>query len=137
ISRFSANFHSVNYYRMKKLILSLGMTVMASSLAFSQKKAIEKHFKEKDAISAFTYLASDELMGRDPARPEMKLAYTFIAEELKKAGAKTLPGADGYYQNIPFRLSSPPKSGTITIGDSEFSQGKNLLVLDGKSFAGT
>jgi hypothetical protein len=122
---------------MKKLILSLGMTVMASSLAFSQKKAIEKHFNEKDAISAFTYLASDELMGRDPARPEMKLAYTFIAEELKKAGAKTLPGADGYYQNIPFRLSSPPKSGTITIGDSEFSQGKNLLVLDGKSFAGT
>ncbi|GAA0878105.1 M20/M25/M40 family metallo-hydrolase [Algoriphagus jejuensis] len=109
---------------------------MASSLAFGQKKEIEKHFSEKDAISEFTYLASDELMGRDPARPEMKLAYTFIADQLEKAGANPLNGAEGFYQNIPFRLSSPPKSGTMKIGESEFSQGKNLLVLDGKSFSG-
>ena len=122
---------------MKKLILSIGLSVVAGSLAFAQKKQIEKHFDEKEAISEFTYLASDELMGRDPARPEMKLAYTFIADQLEKAGAKTLEGAEGYYQNIPFRFSSPPKSGTVRIGATEFSQGKNLLVLDGKSFSGS
>lgn len=115
----------------------MGLVLLSSTLAFSQKKEVEKQFDEKEAISEFTYLASDELMGRDPARPEMKLAYGFIAEQLKKAGAKPLQGADGYYQNIPFRLSSPPQSGTISIGGSEFSQGKNLLVLDGKSFAGS
>jgi hypothetical protein len=122
---------------MKKLVLPLGLVLFSGTLAFSQKNEVERLFDEKDAISEFTYLASDELKGRDPARPEMKLAYTFIAEQLKKAGAKTLEGADGYYQNIPFRLSSPPKSGTISIGGTEFSQGKNLLVLDGKSFSGT
>lgn len=37
-------------------------------------------------------MASDELMGRDPARPEMKLAYTFIATQLENAGAKPLLG---------------------------------------------
>ncbi len=122
---------------MKKLVLPLGLVLFSGTLAFSQKTAVEKQFNEKNAISEFTYLASDELKGRDPARPEMKLAYTFIAEQFKKAGAKTLDGADGYYQNIPFRLSSPPKSGTISIAGSEFSLGKNLLVLDGKSFSGT
>ncbi|OOG72193.1 M28 family peptidase [Algoriphagus sp. A40] len=122
---------------MNKSVLSLGLVLLSGSLAFSQKQEIEKNFNGKEAISEFTYLASDELMGRDPARPEMKLAYTFIADQLKKAGAMPVPGADGFYQNIPFRLSTPPKSGSVKLGGTEFTQGKNMLVLDGKSFSGT
>ncbi|HSF52910.1 MAG TPA: M28 family peptidase [Algoriphagus sp.] len=122
---------------MKKSTITLSLVFMTGSLAFSQKQEIEKNFNSKDAISEFTYLASDELMGRDPARLEMKLAYTFIADQLKKAGAMPVPGADGYYQNIPFRLSTPPKSGSVKIGGAEFTQGKNMLVLDGKSFSGS
>jgi hypothetical protein len=121
---------------MKKLILTLGVSLCASSLTFAQKKEVEKNFDSKAAIAEFTYLASDELMGRDPARPEIKLAYTFIADQLKKAGAKPVEGGDGYYQNIPFRLSTPPTSGSLTLGGSSFSQGKNMLVLDGKSISG-
>jgi hypothetical protein len=121
---------------MKKLILTLGVSLCASSLTFAQKKEVEKNFDSKAAIAEFTYLASDELMGRDPARPEIKLAYTFIADQLKKAGAKPVEGGDGYYQNIPFRLSAPPTSGSLTLGGSSFSQGKNMLVLDGKSISG-
>lgn len=121
---------------MQKSLLTLSFLIASSSLVLAQKQDIEKKFDGKAAISQFTYLASDELMGRDPARPEMKLAYTFIADELKKYGAKPLPGADGFYQNIPFRLSSPPKSGTIKIGVADYTQGKNMLVLDGKSLSG-
>lgn len=122
---------------MQKSLITLGLLMASSTLAFAQKQDIEKKFDGKTAIAEFTYLASDELMGRDPARPEMKLAYTFIASTLEKAGAKPLPGADGFYQNIPFRLSSPPKTGAVKIGENEFTQGKNLLVLDGKSLSGT
>lgn len=122
---------------MKKITLTLSLLLAAGSLTFAQKQDIEKKFDAKAAISEFTYLASDELMGRDPARPEMKLAYSFIAAQLEKAGASTLPGANGYYQDIPFRLSSPPKSGSVKIGDTEFVQGQNMLVLDGSSFSGT
>lgn len=122
---------------MQKSLLTLGLLVISGSLVLAQKQDIEKKFDGKTAISEFTYLASDELMGRDPARPEMKLAYTFIASSLEKAGAKPIPGADGFYQNIPFRLSSPPKSGKLTIGSTDYAQGKNMLVLDGKSLTGT
>ena len=122
---------------MKKSVLSLSVLLLTGSLTFAQKQEIEKNFNGKEAISEFTYLASDELMGRDPARPEMKLAYTFIADQLKKAGAMPIEGADGYFQNIPFRLSTPPRSGSVKIGGIEFTQGKNMLVLDGKSFSGT
>ncbi len=121
---------------MQKTILGLGLLLASSQISLAQKADIDQKFDQKESVSHFTYLASDELMGRDPARPEIKLAYTFIADQLKKYGAMPVPGADGYYQNIPFRLSSPPAKGQISMGDSIFTQGKSLLVLDGKSLSG-
>ena len=122
---------------MKKIALLLFAGLVCSPALFAQKLDIEKRFASKDAISQFTYLASDALMGRDPIRPEMKLAYTFIAQELEKAGAKPLPGANGFFQDIPFNLSYPPTKGSVQMGDFSFSQGQNLLVLEGNSFSGT
>ncbi len=121
---------------MKKIALLLFAGLVCSPALFAQKQDIEKRFGSKDAISQFTYLASDALMGRDPIRPEMKMAYTFIAQELEKAGAKPLPGGNGYYQDIPFNLSSPPTKGSVQLGNFSFSQGQNLLVLEGSSFSG-
>jgi len=121
---------------MKKIALLLFAGLVCSPALFAQKQDVEKRFASKDAISQFTYLASDALMGRDPIRPEMKMAYTFIAQVLEKAGAKPLPGGNGYYQDIPFNLSSPPTKGSVQMGDFSFSQGQNLLVLDGSSFSG-
>ena len=122
---------------MNKYQLGLGLLLMMANPLFAQKKKVEKTFKEKEAIGHFTYLASDELMGRDPIRPEMELAYTYIADELMKAGAKPLATADGYYQNIPFRMSSPPTQGSIQLGKTSYEQGVDLLVLDGKSISGS
>ena len=121
---------------MKKYLLIFGAVLVCNSSLLAQKQDIEKHFSSTDAISQFTYLASDALMGRDPVRPEMKLAYSFIAKELEKAGAKPLPGANGFFQDIPFTLSSPPSKGAVQIGSKSFAQGQNLLVLDGRSFSG-
>lgn len=121
---------------MRKAILGIGLLLASTEISQAQKADIDQKFNQKESVSHFTYLASDELMGRDPARPEIKLAYTFIADQLKKYGAIPVPGADGYYQNIPFRLSSTPSKGQISLGDSIFIQGKSLLVLDGKSIAG-
>ncbi|SFT56312.1 Zn-dependent amino-or carboxypeptidase, M28 family [Algoriphagus locisalis] len=122
---------------MKKSLLGLSLLLSFTFVAEAQKKKIEKKFNERDAITDLTYLTSDELKGRDPASPEMALAYDYIALQLKEAGAKPVPGADGYFQNIPFRLSSPPSTGKITLGDSTYNQGENLLVLDGESLSGS
>jgi hypothetical protein len=121
---------------MKKHLLILSAVLFGSSPLLAQKQDVEKKFSSEKAISQFTYLASDELKGRDPIRPEMKLAYTFIAQELEKAGAKPVPGGNGYYQDIPFNLSSPPTKGSVQLGNFSFTQGQNLLVLDGRSFSG-
>ena len=122
---------------MKKSLLGLSLLLSVTFVAEAQKQKIDKKFDEKAAVADLTYLASDELKGRDPATPEMALAYDFIAKQLEAAGAKPVPGGDGFFQNIPFQLSSPPTKGKITMGDSTYSQGVNLLVLDGESLSGT
>lgn len=122
---------------MNKTCITLALLGFLTSPVFAQKKAIEKNFKEKEAISHFTYLASDELMGRDPIRPEIELAEKYIAKQLRKYGASEIPGADGYYQNIPFRISSPPSTGEVTLSAQKFTQGENMLVLDGLATQGS
>ncbi|WP_439487250.1 M28 family peptidase [Algoriphagus sp.] len=122
---------------MKNSLLGLCLLLSVTFVAEAQKKKIEKKFDKTAAIANLNYLTSDELKGRDPSYPEMAMAYNYIAIHLEDAGAKPLPGADGFFQNIPFRLSSPPSKGQITIDDSIYSQGDNLLVLDGESLSGT
>lgn len=120
---------------MNKTCIALTLVLLAGP-ALAQKKAVEKNFNPKEAIHHFTYLASDELMGRDPIRPEIELAEKYIAEQLEKYGASQIPGATGYFQEIPFRVSSPPKTGTVTLADQQFTQGEDLLVLDGLAMKG-
>ncbi|MFD2037418.1 M28 family peptidase [Belliella marina] len=124
---------------MKRSYLTLSMALFLSSTALfaqSDKTAIESNFNERESISHFRYLASDELMGRDPIRPEIDAAARYIAEQFWKYGANEIDGANGYYQHIPFRLSSPPTKGEVVLGKSTFTQGDNLLVLDGPSVGG-
>lgn len=121
---------------MKKPLLFLGLIALATTTSFAQQKNVEKNFDKKDAVASLTYLTSDKLMGRDPIRPEISLAYDFIAKQLKEYGAKPIPGADGYFQNIPFVMSAPPAKGEIRLGDSVYVQGKNMLVINGNSISG-
>lgn len=107
------------------------------STIFAQKVGIDNSIEKKEAVSHFSFLASDELMGRDPIRPEIDIAARYIAEQFERYGAKQLPGANGFYQTVPFRLSAPPKKGEMTLGGQTLHHGGEMLVLDGPDIDGT
>jgi Zn-dependent M28 family amino/carboxypeptidase len=50
------------------------------------------------AVAPLLYLASDQLKGRFAGRPEADTAAIYIAFQFRDAGARTLPGATGYFQ---------------------------------------
>nr|WP_228527705.1 M28 family peptidase [Pararhodonellum marinum] len=103
----------------------------------AQKEKIEEIIDEKEAISHFRYLASDEMMGRDPIRPEIELAARYISEQFWKYGVKEVAGGQDYFQIVPFRMSAPPTKGEIKLGDKQLQQGEDMLVLDGSGLEGT
>ncbi|MBI1301553.1 MAG: M28 family peptidase [Alphaproteobacteria bacterium] len=108
-----------------------------TTTTFAQKTAIDRIIEKEEAVSHFRFLASHELMGRDPIRPEIDIAAKYIAEQFERYGAKQVPGADGYYQKVPFRLSAPPKKGELTLGEETLFHGGEMLVLDGPDITGT
>jgi hypothetical protein len=124
---------------MKKIVIIWCLIILSPVLGFSQasKAKIDQVINEREAQSHLRFLASDELMGRDPIRPEIEVAARYISEQFWKYGAKQVPGAKEYYQEIPFRISGPAKSGAIAFNNQNFKLTDDFLVLDGPDINGT
>ncbi|KEO73954.1 M28 family peptidase [Anditalea andensis] len=120
-----------------KYLLPLCFLLTALSVTAQEpKNQIEEAIDDREALSHFRYLASDEMMGRDPIRPEINLAARYIAEQFWKYGAKEIDGAKDYFQNVPFRVSGPPADANAVFSTQTFTQGDNMLVLDGGDING-
>ncbi|WP_162415486.1 M28 family peptidase [Cyclobacterium roseum] len=104
--------------------------------ATAQKENIDTILQEAEALSHFKFLAADELMGRDPARPEIDIAALYIANQFEKYGARPMEGLNGYYQQVPFMYSSPPDIGEIHWNQDTLHHGNELLVLGGQDISG-
>ena len=63
------------------------------------------------AVAPLIYLASDRLKGRYIGRPEIDTAAQYIADQFQAAGAKPLPGADGYFQHFTLSFMRPSQIG--------------------------
>lgn len=110
--------------------------MLSFTQAIAQKETIDAVLEKSEALSHFKFLAADELMGRDPARPEIDIAALYIANQFEKYGALPLEGLNGYYQHIPFVYSSPPKIGEIHWNGDTLNHGDELLVLGGQDISG-
>jgi hypothetical protein len=97
---------------MRKLIL-LVVLMSGCLLTHSQikeVKQINKLTEPKTALEPLHFLASDELKGRSPKRPEIHIAENYIAEYFKKAGVVQIDNAPDYFQS--FELKVPIKDST-------------------------
>jgi hypothetical protein len=124
--------------KKNSFIFSLHVFVLFLSIhsSWAQKSAIEENLKKEEALSHFSFLASDELKGRDAARMEIDIAARYIAEQFEKYGAKSLEKHEGYYQFVPLIQSAPPQVGEIIVGDKPLTHGQDMLVLGGQDIEG-
>ncbi len=108
----------------------------ATSAAFSQIQLDVIDEKERTR-QHLMYLASDELRGRRPGTPGCEAAASYIAEQFRRNGVQPAAGEGGFLQTIPFERVTPPSDGALQLGESVFSQGDNLLILNGKALDAT
>ena len=94
-------------------------------------KKINSSVNQDKIYTDMMYLASDALKGRKTGEPGNQQAANYIADQFKKAGVKTIPGMNGYFQPIPFVKYVPPLSGTLSMGGTEYVVKNNLVILDG------
>ena len=113
---------------MKKILLPL--ILILSVLYINGQTDIEKTKAtvSKNNIEGHIYfLASDELRGRETGTPEIDIAASYLANTLRRYGAK--PANNGsYYQNVELENTSAPSKLGIKLND--FSSDK-LMQLRG------
>ena len=96
--------------------LSLFLTLSAQS-----DKEIAEASVEKSTIEGHIYfLADDLLMGRETGEPGNKIAASYLANSLRKFGAKPNPATGNYYQPFELVETESPKSIEVSIAGKAY-----------------
>jgi len=105
---------------MNKYILTL-LILFISLISFAQTdKEIASSLITKNKIEAHIYfLASDEMRGRETGTNEGKIAAQYLANQLHAYGAKQVPNADGFFQNVPLSKTIAATKRSIHINGEE------------------
>jgi hypothetical protein len=78
-----------------------------------------------------TFLASDEMRGRDTGSPEFEIAANYVAAQYKIFGLKPAPGLGSYFQTVPLQDSHPAKGGEFSLGSDVFKFKDQFILFEG------
>ncbi|MEO8474709.1 MAG: M28 family peptidase [Chryseolinea sp.] len=117
-------------------ILSMIALVLVTMPSTAQKKVlkrIEAEVTGKDAGAHISFLAADQMRGRNTGSPELDIAANYIATQFKLYGVKSPPALKGYFQDVELQKIMKPTTGKFLIDTSAFNLGKDLLFVSGSS----
>lgn len=119
---------------MKKLILGLFGLLLAFCVT-AQKRPVEtitNLVTIRDAEAHLTFLAADEMRGRNTGSPELEIAANYIASNFKQWGIKPAPGTNGqYFQQVEFQKATPPSAVELTVDGQLFKLKEDVVQLGG------
>ena len=76
------------------------------------------------------FLASDYLAGRRTGSVGNEIAAEYLAAQLRGYGFRPANGAS-FFQDVPLRSVDAPERATLTIGDTQYTTGEDLLQMRG------
>lgn len=118
--------------RMKRLLKTLLFTLLFSNFfAQTPTEPTEDLLQKSDYETHLRYIASDELEGRRTGSQGGQKAAEYLAAQFEKFGVKPYSEEHGYMQNIPFNTILPPEKAVLSVGDTSFQNGENMILLKG------
>jgi hypothetical protein len=124
---------------MKKLLALLLITFVVSAPLSAQKRsgsaAAPSKFGNTDGVTAaqlkehLTFIASDELEGRDTPSRGLDIAAMYIAQHLKSWGIRPAGDSGTYFQKFPLRRARIDVENTrVNINGQSFAYGTDFLT---------
>ena len=127
------SFLTKQTYKMKKMLFGL-LAVSASVSGYAQKKPVEEVTRivtKAEAEAHLTFLAADEMRGRDVGSPEIDIAANYIASHFRQLGIKPAPGTNNYFQKVEFQKVTPATTLQFTLQDQSFKAGEEIVMMSG------
>ncbi|MCP4723813.1 MAG: hypothetical protein GY863_02190, partial [bacterium] len=85
--------------------------------AYSQKKGI-KTINSQDLFTHLSFIASDELKGRNTPSDELKIAARYLASHVASYGFKPMMPDNSYFQKIPLEIKTISEAETNLVINS-------------------
>ena len=118
---------------MKKILL-ISFVLLTFVAVNAQKKPVEEITKivtKAETEAHLTFLAADEMRGRDTGSPEIEIAANYIASYFRQLGIKPAPGTDQYFQKVEFQKVAPPSSIVFTVQGQPFKVKEDIAMVTG------
>ena len=106
-------------------------TLMFTCFLTAQVTEVNETVTPGKIKSHISFIASDELRGRDTGSPEIDIAAQYIASRLLEYGIDPIDSSQGYFQQVPLKAVSAPKSGVIATPETSLAIGSDALLMDG------
>ncbi|MFY0629595.1 MAG: M28 family peptidase [Flavobacteriaceae bacterium] len=113
---------------MKRLILSSIALLSLSLSAQTDKETIANTISKEKIEGHIYFLADDLLKGRATATPELKIAASYLANQLRGYGVKPNPKTGTYYQPLALQEKHAPETVSLTLNGKTL---KKTIVLEG------
>ena len=99
------------------------------TLLTDDEQFVLRSIQEKQILETVSFLASDEMNGRDTPSKELNIAANYVAERFQKAGLEGLGPESSFFQTAEFFCTSAPKTrAAMSVGSAKDVQ---LTVLTG------
>lgn len=110
----------MNLRRLTIFPIIAAILLPAPSPAAAQTEALDS-ITADELRTHLTFIASDEMMGRDTPSPQLKLAARYLATMVESYGWQSILPDGSFIQRIELATVSPSTEGTtLTVGDRMF-----------------
>jgi len=91
----------------------------------------ESTVSQNEIEAHISFLASDELRGRDMPSPELKIAAEYLKTQMMSFGVDTIKNHGDYKQSVYLNKEEPPSVGTVQVKNSTLNFGEEFIVVKG------
>ena len=117
-----------------QLRMIMVLTIFSAGV-YAQKVVVNTNVNDvitrNEIESHLSFLAADEMRGRNAGSPELAIAANYIRTFFKMNDLKPAPGTDNYFQSVEQLKNLPPLKAEVQIGVDQFTFKDNLIVLEG------
>src|SRR5215216_1989676 len=105
---------------MHKILILLLLSSLMGHAQIQPADEINKIVLRNEVEAHLSFLAADEMRGRDTGSPELQIAANYIRTQFKINNVKPAPGTTDYFQFVDLIKSSPPIAGEAELDKKQF-----------------